>query len=88
MAMTGMKRARQLTARKSVSIAEAGLSDVRRTDSWATQPSNCTSTYIAVLSGTIHVCHVCYTLYPCTSTYGYKAPWIDDSIVSGLLEVP
>jgi hypothetical protein len=53
--MVVMKRATQLTARKSVSIAEAGLSDVRRTDSGRLNQK--TVHVLDLLSGTI--CHVC-----------------------------
>jgi hypothetical protein len=53
--MVMMKRAAQLTARKSVSIAEAGLSDVRRTDSGRLNQETVHVWHL--LSGT--VCHVC-----------------------------
>jgi hypothetical protein len=62
--MVMMKRAAQLTARKSVSIAEAGLSDVRRTDS----DDSTKQPYMYWTSSQVPYCMPCVLqLYPSTA---------------------
>ena len=72
--MAMMKRAGQLTARKSVSTAEAGLSDVWRTDCGRLNQE------------TVHVamCAALKSTY-CTM-YGYKTFWGDDAILVDLID--